>query len=129
MAFYTSNECIYVMTRVFLDMPFFLLLVRYHWCLSKELTQDKKSAFFVNTIISAQNEISWKVTLICCFFVIYSSVFPFFLKTRFYSYEKNALLTLCLKSFTFNIFCCSHHTSSNKWPVAIFRNSLISKSL
>lgn len=34
-----------------------------------------------------------------------------------------------LKSFTFNISCCSHHTSSNKWPVAIFRNSLISKSL
>lgn len=96
MAFYRSNECIYVMTRVFLDMPFFLLLVRYHWCLSKELTQDKKSAFFVNTIISAQNEISWKVTLICFFFVIYSSVFPFFLKTRFYSYEKNALLTLVL---------------------------------
>lgn len=53
-------------------------------------------SFFVNTIISALNEISWKVTLICFFFVIYSSVFPFFLKTRFYSYEKNALLTLVL---------------------------------
>lgn len=34
--------------------------------------------------------------LFVVFFVIYSSVFPFFLKTRFYSYEKNALLTLVL---------------------------------
>lgn len=96
MAFYTSNECIYVMTRVFLDMPFFLLLVRYHWCLSKELTQDKKSAFLLIPSFQHKMRSVEKWHLFVVFFVIYSSVFPFFLKTRFYSYDKNALLTLVL---------------------------------
>lgn len=129
MAFYTSNECIYVMTRVFLDMPFFLLLVRYHWCLSKELTQDKKSAFLLIPSFQHKMRSVEKWHLFVVFFVIYSSVFPLFPKNTVLFIWKKCTSDTCLKSFTFNISCCSHHTSSNKWPVAIFRNSLISKSL